>query len=903
MLLKRTYTLRNKIESKEKENKKIDIKSAKKDEKVREKKTPPKKLSNYIKTEENFKFISKNKAALKEYEIFLNRFKKKKTQMTFGSINKNVQYQNKMSIFKDNPKLIISSFKTNFTENKAVKHNNNILGVDEGLIVLPRINFEEEQYNFDSNDKIINTNENIMKNVCINTLDNNQNISNIFSNNDIKINNGNNDIPNNSSINNRRIYSYDNKKKIIESYLDRGEEIINRFSKKKNRNERNINYIYKNNKTMDSSQHFKYEIRRLNKWDFNNLSKEKGYLTNRKSSTKKISNLISEIKQSQKMNWLTEIKNNREQFKLICRNKHLKDFINKINEDQNAIFMQNIKVLKKDFNFKIFIDDDIDNENNFNEEKNYSGNKSDTYNQIIREKIKLEENLSQEVSLSAEQVYNYKKKILNERASRYKLSNVLNELKKKEEKINLEYNDNIKRLDLYLQQLENTINQKNENKNGSESKSKSKNSSITNNESSTKIIRSPRSNTRLMNTNMGNLKSKKLSIINSQELNKIRTVIHNNIGNDRNIKRSFTNNKNLLSYQNNLILSKIDEIIEPKEEELVIKQKLLSQKTYLDKENKKNLYIINTERNQIKDKISEIDERISKISEELRIAKNNFNEHIQSLSDYYYQILKKGFDVRRNGLSWVIIKLMELNAFIDASHFPNFLDAHQINYLMRIGAKIYEVKELIKLFQLFKKKEKIIKEGYIDQNRNKEKEEKKEKLDEIKKNNKNKIGNNYIEFLEGIQQKYDNAVNFNLDDDLEEKNINKTSKYLKEIILHENEFKTYYIPGSLAEYFSKDKKFREYFDDVYYLNEEINKRQREIQRERDKELKYYRNKFRKNGKNVNENIHEINTFIKPEKEKNQTENENDLFDHANEENRRNIRKMIFCALFGNGTPM
>ena len=537
-----------------------------------------------------------------------------------------------------------------------------------------------------------------------------------------------------------------------------------------------------------------------------------------------------------------------------------------------------------------------------NEEK-LTNNISDIDNINKKQKTKIIENLSQEVSLSAEQVYNYKKKILNERASRYKLSNVLNELKKKEEKINLEYNDNIKRLDLYLQQLENTINQKNENKNGSESKSKSKNSSITNNESSTKIIRSPRSNTRLMNTNMGNLKSKKLSIINSQELNKIRTVIHNNIGNDRNIKRSFTNNKNILSYQNNLILSKIEEIIEPKEEELVIKQKLLSQKTYLDKENKKNLYIINTERNQIKDKISEIDERISKISEELRIAKNNFNEHIQSLSDYYYQILKKGFDVRRNGLSWVIIKLMELNAFIDASHFPNFLDAHQINYLMRIGAKIYEVKELIKLFQLFKKKEKIIKEGYIDQNRNKEKEEKKEKLDEIKKNNKNKIGNNYIEFLEGIQQKYDNAVNFNLDDDLEEKNINKTSKYLKEIILHENEFKTYYIPGSLAEYFSKDKKFREYFDDVYYLNEEINKRQREIQRERDKELKYYRNKFRKNGKNVNENIHEINTFIKPEKEKNQTEKENDLFDHVNEENRRNIRKMIFCALFGNGTPM
>jgi hypothetical protein len=370
--------------------------------------------------------------------------------------------------------------------------------------------------------------------------------------------------------------------------------------------------------------------------------------------------------------------------------------------------MENIKLLKKDFNFNICInDDDPDNEKNLNEEKNYSESKSDTYNQIIKEKVKLEENLSQEVSISAEQVHIYKQKIENERTNKYKLIDILNELKKKEDKINLEYFDNIKRLDLYLQQLENTINQKTENKNSNETK----NSNILN----TKTIKNSRANIRNpaknTNTNMGNLKSRKLSIIGSKELIKIRTVINNNINNNnntRNDKKTFANNNDFLSYDNsNFALSQIEDLMEPKEEELLIKKKLLSQKTQLDIENRQKLYAINEERNEINNKINVIDERINKLSEELRIAKNNFNEHIQSLSDYYYQILKKGFDVRRNGLSWVIIKLMELNAFIDYSHFPNFLDAHQINYLMRIGAKVYEVKELIKLFQLFKKRKKI----------------------------------------------------------------------------------------------------------------------------------------------------------------------------------------------------
>lgn len=70
-------------------------------------------------------------------------------------------------------------------------------------------------------------------------------------------------------------------------------------------------------------------------------------------------------------------------------------------------------------------------------------------------------------------------------------------------------------------------------------------------------------------------------------------------------------------------------------------------------------------------------------------------------------------DVRHTGLIWVVIKLLELGAFIDKHHFPTFLNDEQICYLMKIGTKAYELSELIKLFQILKKKtEKIEGKAY-----------------------------------------------------------------------------------------------------------------------------------------------------------------------------------------------
>ena len=91
----------------------------------------------------------------------------------------------------------------------------------------------------------------------------------------------------------------------------------------------------------------------------------------------------------------------------------------------------------------------------------------------------------------------------------------------------------------------------------------------------------------------------------------------------------------------------------------------------------------------------------------------------------------------------------------------------------------------------------------------------------------------------------------------EENGINQITEKIKKQILkmqdediddlnNDNLYEMYFIPGSLAQYFSKDKIFRQYFDDIYYLNEEINKRRRELKKEKEDEYKKYRLKLNTN---------------------------------------------------------
>ena len=100
----------------------------------------------------------------------------------------------------------------------------------------------------------------------------------------------------------------------------------------------------------------------------------------------------------------------------------------------------------------------------------------------------------------------------------------------------------------------------------------------------------------------------------------------------------------------------------------------------------------------IKKKIEEINEDSNQmISIQKKLSHNQIS--------YYLKILKEGLDTRDEGLSWIIIRLIELNVHIDYSLFPDFLDLQQIKYLIQISKYEYEINQLKIILEFLREKE------------------------------------------------------------------------------------------------------------------------------------------------------------------------------------------------------
>ena len=84
-------------------------------------------------------------------------------------------------------------------------------------------------------------------------------------------------------------------------------------------------------------------------------------------------------------------------------------------------------------------------------------------------------------------------------------------------------------------------------------------------------------------------------------------------------------------------------------------------------------------------------EELNKDSNNLKLIQKKLS---QKQIKYYLNLLKKGIDIRFNGLSWIIIRLIELNVPIESSIFPDFLDSDQKNYLLEISKYGYEIYQL-----------------------------------------------------------------------------------------------------------------------------------------------------------------------------------------------------------------
>ena len=808
-------------------------------------------LSNYMDLSATNFFITKNKNLLHDYDRYLQVKRERKKGIVFSALKK-ISYEEKKKVetfnlynkhpFNDDPRLIMSNYNLlkDFTVEEKTVAKNRILGVDEGLIKLPKLNKDTNYINLflghNAYDRLLIT--------AKETKDDNLEKERMLTLNE------------NVLSKNKNIFL--SKRNKNPSTLDRGQETFyfyanleNRFKTKSERNMEKIKNLiearkYKNiekrKENYENNLIYNYEIKCLDNWDFEHITK-----TNDLKNDSKFKKFLNDVDNSQ-MKWIIEIKNDKEQLKLMRRNRHLFDFLTQIDKEQQAMVMQNMSLYKKGFNFDIFNKEEPNDkkeenicktENNnisdiLNEEKVENNNVSQVefYRQVIKEKKKLEDMFHGEVRTVAEECYitnlNKKKCVIDS----FNILQELNGLTKKEENIKQTYNRKVKSLQ--------------------KRKRKEKKKKVVDN--------------KLGVVNMGSLISAKnnnfLSLIKDTKKESTSKNSEDDIQSEKNISKSINFQKQSL---------------------------FLAEKNALDNEYNEQITELTNQKLQLNENYKKLNKEVKYWDAIHKKEKSKLEQRIKALSTYYYQILKKGIDVRHTGLTWVIVRLLELGAFVDKPHFPSFLNDEQILYLMKIGTKTYELSEFIKLFQILKRKQKSLREKHLNDNIKKEKmNELRNYRKSIKKMKNYVIGNDYMEYIEEIQRKYENVINICLNENKEESNIAKISYDLKQYILQDKteeeqeqgknkKLELLFIPGSLSEYFAQDKRFRQYFDDVFYLNDEINKRRDILSKEKQAYLNQYRSKILRGA----------------------------LFGSADNDNKYKRKKskeneIIYAALFGNG---
>ena len=815
-----------------------------------------KKLSNYIPLDEKKLFLERNKSALQDYEKFLKITKRNKNNSISNHKNYFIEHYYK-SPYKDNPKLIIGSYNTKIlgknAEPRNKKYKVDIIGVDEGYIHLPTFPNNEfsrilnEQDNFDENKNL--KEESIIPSIK-EKKDKRKSIIKLKDDNKKYLN-----------------ISYDiikkkraKKKKRNMTELPRGMEFMSNIGLTQNENEileDKKNIYEKMRESFENQNNYKYEIKKLENWDFEHCQKDK---LRKFVSKENISQILKKPENSQ-MKWYLDMKNDKKQLKIMCRNKHLKEFFNRIDKEQRAIFLQSLSVNKKIFDFDIFKNNKKEIPNEKKEEEKLQ--KIEFYKDVMKEKIKIEEMFHSELTHCAEEVHMSRIRKKQAMIELFEISQKIQEVIKEEQNIKKIFERDKARMNEYtdvLNILSSIAVDKNANKNKSNEKIKTprKENRI-----------SPKKSKRLLNA----IKEEVVSEENKRiAMRRGSLQMNRKIINEEKKRQKFKFN-----------LEKLDlTAFHEKADLFQLQSDLIAQKNEIEEKFNKEMKRISSKKNDLEFKFKEKKNEIKNITAYNKKAKSNLDLRIQTLSGYYYQILKNGIDVRKNGLTWVIVKLMELRAYVDKHHLPVFLDNEQSNYIIRVGVKIHELSELIKLFQILKEKQKALKDKHLNEIIKKEKEMQSQNLTTENK----KMGNDYTKNIEDIQVKYENVINICLNENREESNINKIKNDLKEQILKSkyddefeilNEPELYFIPGTLATFFAKDQRFRQYFDDIFYLNEEINKRKKNILEEKEKEMKIFRNQY-----DLDENANKTRNK-KDGKKTNSLKNE-----------------QIYAALFGNG---
>ena len=263
-------------------------------------------LSDIINLDDRKIFIKNNKNALKYYKEFVKMQHNKTRNNKFTLEFLNLNTHEKIEKFKRNPILILKSFDKNLFDEKKRKFKSQTLGVDEGLITLPKNYYPQSPIQI-----------RVKNNLILNETE---------------------------KCENNKILSARNKIKSV-AELERGSEMIHLNNNNFLRINSDKNLFNKSKKIKNNFQeqlNYNFELKKLDNWDFLNVQtapKENNIVLNKRYLRRK-STMINITEQSNNNDYkniglLLKIKNDKNKMRIISRIKKLEEFFTDFGKEQD----------------------------------------------------------------------------------------------------------------------------------------------------------------------------------------------------------------------------------------------------------------------------------------------------------------------------------------------------------------------------------------------------------------------------------------------------------------------------------------------------------------------------------------------------------------------------------------
>ena len=264
----------------------------------------------------------------------------------------------------------------------------------------------------------------------------------------------------------------------------------------------------------------------------------------------------------------------------------------------------------------------------------------------------------------------------------------------------------------------------------------------------------------------------------------------------------------------------------------------------MDKKNQLNEIQLDREKQELKlirikyelnSEIKKLDKKKLELNEEFEVCKNELLfmkiAHVyltKEQRNYYLDLLNKGYDIRNEGLVWIVKRLLEIQTKLEYHHFPKYLDKDQADYIIELANLNLEEAQLKIVIDVLQKKQinlhnklnkEIVQKILVLSNKRKTQidTEIESKYKSSKNNDYNKDSKIYNS-IKDVYKKYQGTFKMNSMKEIDDLREKKITDELKLSLLEggrQGEKRNYDELTGLLDFFNKDNK--DYFEFILKL--------------------------------------------------------------------------------------